>query len=151
MNNINSKLYKFMQGRYGIDELYQFLFITYILLLFIDIFVDFDFLAILELLLVICIFYRVLSKNIYKRRKENNKYLKVRNKIKYYFSFQKKKWDERDNKIYKKCPKCKTILKLSLPNKRGIKHVVCPKCKKRITLLCLRREKVEIIVNKKKK
>ena len=151
MNKISYKLYKFMQGRYGIDDLYKFLLYCYIIILFIDLFVNFKLLSIIELILVIYIFYRVFSKNISKRKQENYQYLKIKNKIKSYISFQKKKWDERDTKFYKKCPKCKTILKLPLPSKRGLKHITCPKCQKRMIVLCLRHEKIEIIVNKKKK
>jgi Zn ribbon nucleic-acid-binding protein len=140
-----------MQGRYGVDELYKFLFTLYIVLVIVNLFLNFYSLTIIELLLVIIIFYRVLSKNKYKRSKENQKYLQIRNNLKNKINNLKRIYKERKTKIYKKCPKCKTILKLSLPSKRGIKHVTCPKCHKRITMLCLRCEKVEVIVKKKKK
>ena len=51
--------------------------------------------------------------------------------------------------IYKKCSKCKTTLKLPVPYERGIKHTKCPKCKKRISFLVLKKQKIEIIKNKK--
>ena len=93
-------------------------------------------------------FYRVFSKKIYKRSNENQRYLKIRNlflrKLK---SFKSEKRDR--NYIYKKCPKCRKILKLPLPFKRGLKHVVCPKCKKRLSLFVFRKQKIEIIKNKK--
>ena len=38
-----------------------------------------------------------------------------------------------------------TILRLPLPSKRGIKHVKCPKCGKRLTVVALRKLKVEVI------
>jgi Zn ribbon nucleic-acid-binding protein len=82
---------------------------------------------------------------------ENQKYLQMKNNIKYKLRRIKKKYENRKTKIYKKCPKCKTILRLSLPSKRGIKHITCPKCQKRITMLCLRKEKIEVIVKKKRK
>ena len=148
MNKFSYKLYNFMKDRYGIDELYKFLFLTYIILILVNLFLKIDFLTIIELLLVIVIFYRVLSKNKERRRVENNRYLKVRNSVKDIFQNIKKKWT--GDKIYKKCPKCKKVLKISLPSKRGIKHVTCPNCKKRITMLCLRCEKVEVIIKKKK-
>ena len=148
---MNSKLYKFMIGRYGIDELYRFLFIIYFILVIIDFFIDFYPLTIVTFLLLIFILYRVLSKNIRKRQKENQVYLKVRNNIRIYFYDLKKKYNNRKNNIYKRCPKCRTMLRLNLPDKRGINHVVCPKCKKRITMFVLRKQKVEVIVYKKKK
>ena len=47
--------------------------------------------------------------------------------------------------VYKRCNKCKTIVKLPLPSKRGIKHAKCPKCKKRLTFITLKKLKIEII------
>lgn len=149
MRNISLKLYKFMKGRYGPDELYKFTLIIYTILVIIDFFIDFYPLTITTLLLLMVIAYRFLSKNIVKRRKENQIYLNIKNKVSNYFGDIKRKYNNRNIKIYKKCPKCKTILRLDLPSKRGIKHVTCPKCHKRIAMLCLRREKVEVIVKKR--
>lgn len=151
MKNFNSKIYKFMQGRYGVDELYKFLFGCYFFVLIIDLFINYEPLALIEATIVIIIFYRFFSKKIYQRRKENQIYLQLKAKFNYKIKETKKRLDGRKTKIFKKCPQCKTILKLSLPSKRGMKHVVCPKCKKRITMLCLRQEKVEVIINKKVK
>ena len=146
-----NKLQKFMIGRYGPDELYNFLLKLYILLFIIDLFFNSLVLTIIELLIVIIMFYRFLSKNIYKRRKENNKYLRLKNKILKPFNNIKRNFKDKDYYVYKKCHKCKTTLKLPLPPKRGIQHVKCPKCKNRIKFLCLRQEKIEVIKSKKKK
>ena len=145
-----NKLQKFMIGRYGPDELYNFLLKLYIILFIIDLFFNSLALTIIELLIVIIMFYRFLSKNIYKRRKENNKYLRLKNKILKPFNNIKRNFKDKDYYVYKKCHKCKTTLKLPLPPKRGIQHVKCPKCKNRIKFLCLRQEKIEVIKNKKK-
>ena len=69
-----NKLRKFMTGRYGIDDLYKFLLRLYLILFLVDIFINSKILTTLELTVVIIIFYRVLSKNIYTRQKENRKY-----------------------------------------------------------------------------
>lgn len=149
MNYIN-KLYKFMYGRYGIDNLYRFLGVIYLILILINIFIKSNILTVIELILVFIIIYRVFSKNITKRKKENELYLKIKNKIINIFNISKTKITKKEYHIYKKCPKCKTTLRLPLPEKRGIHHVKCPKCKKRITIFTLRKEKIEIIRKKAK-
>ena len=52
------------------------------------------------------------------------------------------------DKVYRRCHKCHTMLKLPVPKKRGIKHSTCPKCKKRNTFLILKQVKIEIISKK---
>ena len=151
------KIQKFMYGRYGPDDLYHFLFKLYIFLLIIDLFIKNNILSIIELLIVIVIFYRFFSKKIYKRNNENRIFLKIKNKVLKPFKKIKKKITKKfenikdKNYIYKKCNKCDTILRLPIPNKYGIKHVKCPKCKKRLRVLCLKKEKIEVIKPDKKR
>lgn len=150
MKYIN-KIQKFMYGRYGPDELYHFLFKLYIFLLIIDLFVNSRIFDVLELLILVIIFYRFFSRKIYKRSDENRIFLKVKNKIlrpfirvrKNFVSWIKNIKDK--NYIYKKCRKCKTVIRLPLPDEKGIKYVKCPKCKKRLRVLCLKKEKIVII------
>lgn len=141
---LQEKIRKFMYGRYGFDELYTFLFYVYLFLLIVDLFFNGRLLSVLELITVFIIFYRSFSKNIYVRSNENQKYLKIKKEILNHFQKRKDK-----NHIYKKCRYCKTILKLPLPDKIGIKHVKCPKCKQRLSVLALKSQKVEIIKNKR--
>ncbi len=144
--NLLTKLYKFMYNRYGVDELYKFNFYLLIILLIINLFTSSSILLIIEILLIIIMIYRSMSKNIQKRQKENQIYLNYKNKI---INIFKRKSDK--DYIYKKCSKCKTILKLPRPTKKGIKHTTCPTCKKRITVLIFRKKKVEIIRKDDKK
>lgn len=146
--NFIYKLQKFMTGRYGPDDLYKFLLKLYIFIFIIDLIINFKILTIIELLIVSIMFYRFLSKNIKQRRKENDTYLKIKKKITKPFINIKRNYQNRDYHVYKKCPKCKTTLKLPLPPKRGIQHVKCPKCKNKIKFLCLRKEKIEVIKKK---
>lgn len=76
------KLYKFMYGRNGIDELYKVGLILCIILSIINIFLNNRILTLIEFLLIVIIIYRSLSKNITKRRHENNVYLREISKIK---------------------------------------------------------------------
>lgn len=143
------KLRRFMIERYGIDDLYNLLFRLYLILFLIDIFINSIVLTIIELIIIVIMFYRFLSKNIYTRQKENREYLKLKKKVLKPFNNLKRNYKDRDYYVYKKCKYCKTTLKLPLPKKRGIQLVKCPKCKKRIKFICFRQEKIEVIKKKK--
>ena len=148
MNKYILKLQKFMYGRYGVDELYNFLFKLYIVLLVIDLFVKWEVLLYIELIVVVIALYRMFSKNINRRKIENKQFLKIKNMVvKPFITFSKQVRDK--NNIYKKCYKCKTIIRLPLPSNYGVKYVRCPKCKKKLRVLCLRKEKVEVIKKRK--
>lgn len=134
-----------MQGRYGIDDFYFFLLYFYISAIFVNLFLKLPSLFYVELLVFALMFYRVFSKNLENRRRENRLYLRIREKALKPFQNIKRNWNARKEYIYKKCHSCKTTLRIPIPSERGWKHVNCPKCKKRLTVFCLRREKVEII------
>jgi len=133
-----------MFGRYGPDELYNFLFKIYIGLLIIDLFIKFDVLLYLELFLIIVILYRFFSKDISRRREENKSFLKIKANVTKPFKEWSKHIKDKNN-IYKKCHKCKTVLRLPVPDRKGFKHVKCPKCKNRLTVFCFKSERIEVI------
>ena len=136
---MREKLIKFMQGRYGPDELYKAFFILYIVILIINLFFQSIILEVINLVLVFIIFYRFFSKNITAREKERNLYLKFKRKI-----FTKNK--SKDSVfIYKRCKKCHQLMKLPIPYKRGVKTVKCPKCAYKNKFIILKKQKVEII------
>ena len=137
MNNFNN-IFRFTTKRNGIDDLEKLLIVIYLVLFVIGIFIKNFFLDLGCILLIAIIVFRFLSKNITNREKENNVYLKIKNKILF-------KSNKKDDYIYKKCHKCHTILRLPLPARRGIKHVKCPKCGKRLTVFTLRKLKVEVV------
>ena len=145
-----NKIQRFMVGRYGPDDLYKFLLRLYLVLFLIDLFINSRILTVLELIIVLIMFYRLLSKNIYTRQKENRLYLKYKEKFLKPFQNIKRNFKDRDYHVYKKCKHCKSTLKLPLPPKRGIQTVKCPKCKNKIKFLCLRQEKIEVIKKKRK-
>ena len=144
------KLQNFMYGRYGLDDLGNFLFKVYLILFILNLFLKLYVLTIIEFVLVVVILYRFISKDIYKRSRENVLFRKIKKKLFKPFSNIKRNINDKDH-VYKKCHYCKTTLKLPLPNKRGIKKVKCTNCKKRNKFLILKKMKIELIKNKKKK
>ncbi len=117
---------RFMVGRYGVDQLSKALLWVYLACAVMAIFFEPFYLA--ALALVVWMFFRVFSKNIYKRQSENQKYLQISGKVTGWFRLQKKKFSERKTHRYRTCPHCKATLRL--PNKKGKHTVCCPKCKK---------------------
>ena len=140
--------YKFMYGRYGVDELYKCILCICFFIVILNIFVNSRILSFIELVLVIVLLYRTMSKNLVRRRYENKKYLSFRKKIFDKYLLIKKRWNDRDSHLYKKCPKCKTILRL--PLKKGKHTCKCPNCGNRFVVRCNRDEKINVEVIKKK-
>ena len=137
---------KFMKNRYGIDELYKFLLLICFVLLVINTFVSNNIIRLFEVLLIVIIFYRYMSKNIKLRKKENDKYLEIKDKIIKLFDYNKKKYKDRNTHMYKKCPKCKQ--KIRLPLKKGKHTVKCPNCGNRFDVACHKDEKVKVEIIK---
>jgi len=138
------KLQKFMYGRYGVDELFKFLFVIYVILVFSNIFLNNVIIDVLKWCILFIMFYRYLSKNIYRRNNENKKFLKLKKKLVSPFKNIVRNMKDKDH-VYKKCHKCKKTIRLPLPSKRGIKHAKCPHCGKRNTIFTFKYQKVKFI------
>lgn len=137
-----------MYGRYGIDELYKLLLVICIILSLINIFLNNKIISIIESIILMIAIYRTMSRNIVKRKYENKKYLGYKKSLKNKFNLIKRKWQDRNTHIYKKCPKCKTVLRL--PLKKGMHTCKCPTCKNKFDIKCNRNEKVKVEVIKNK-
>ena len=146
MNNFINKLTKFMYGRYGIDELYYFLLIICLIIIILNIFIKSSILTLIEFIILILATFRYLSKNISKRKKENKRYLYIKDKILNYFNYQRRKYNDRNTHMYKKCPKCKQ--KIRLPLKKGKHTVKCPNCSHKFEVKCSKDEKVKVEIIK---
>lgn len=137
---------KFMKDRYGVDELYKFLLLICFVLLVINTFISNNVIRLFEVLLIVIIFYRYMSKNIKLRKKENDKYLEIKDKIIKLFDYNKKKYKDRNTHMYKKCPKCKQ--KIRLPLKKGKHTVKCPNCGNKFDVTCHKDEKIKVKIVK---
>jgi DNA-directed RNA polymerase subunit RPC12/RpoP len=115
-----------MEGRYGRDELGNFILGVCIALVLINLFVEVLVISIIESALLIYLIFRFMSRNIYKRQAENQKFLKIKDKIKSPFVMAKNKWRDRKTHVYKKCPNCKSTLRL--PKTKGEHTVRCVRC-----------------------
>lgn len=123
---LKQMLYRLMYGRYGNDALGNFLFILYLILIIANLFVGSLIIYVLSLITVFFIFFRMFSRNIAARSKENAKFLKVKNSFTGFFKNRHRRFKERKTHIYKKCPNCKVTLRLL--RKKGKHTCRCPKC-----------------------
>ena len=126
MNGFKEKLARFMAGRYGTDALYTVILTVCIILAVVNLFVRSWVIWLAMLLLAAWATFRAMSRNIYKRSKENQFILKIKNSVGFFFNTGIKRFKERTTHVYKKCPKCKAQLRL--PRKKGTLKVRCPKC-----------------------
>ena len=122
----------FMAGRYGVDRLYYFLLAICSILIVINLFANSFIISLIETALFIYAIFRVMSKNVYKRQLENEKFMKLLEKPKSFINLQKCKKRDKKTHVYKKCPSCKNNLRL--PREKGEHTVVCPCCKNRFNV-----------------
>ena len=129
---MKEKLARFMQGRYGNDQLNSFfmkLFLIEFILYFLLNGVSRKFGTVMYFLgfaTIIYTYYRMFSRNIYKRASENqvflNKTANIRSKINSQKSIMKQR---KTHRIYK-CPTCNQ--KVRVPKGKGKISIHCPKC-----------------------
>lgn len=143
MGRFREKMYRFMYGRYGADALYNFLTwlnVILILLSFIatllitdetaNAIVSLSFSVVIILVFIFEI-YRMMSRNIAKRRRENEIYLRARGAVKRFFSANTSKGTRSFNRddsayVFRDCTKCNSTLRL--PRRPGRHKVKCPRC-----------------------
>lgn len=123
---LKQMLYRFMYGRYGNDTLGNFLFILYLILVVLNLFIGSFIIYALSLLTAFFMFFRIFSRNITDRSRENSKFLNLRNSFTGFFKNRHRRFKERKTHVYKKCPNCKATLRL--PRKKGKHTCCCPKC-----------------------
>ena len=120
---------RFMAGRNGNDQLNLFLLIVdVVLLLLASIFAGSigRFLYPLVFLLLIYIYFRMFSRNVYKRREENGKFIRVKLKVSGALHVRHERWIQRKDYKFFTCPCCKTTLRV--PRGQGKIKIVCRKC-----------------------
>lgn len=118
--NIRKGFARFMQGRYGMDKLNSTILWISVAMAVIAMFL----LGILRLYFTMAAYilmgiaiFRALSRNTYKRYRENRWYLLQLDRLK-----------DRDHKYYR-CPKCRQPVRV--PKGKGKIAITCPKCKEK--------------------
>ena len=105
---MKERMQRFMAGRYGNDQLNQFIFIVAIISMVLEIITRQSLFYTLTLVLLILAYVRVFSRNINKRYEENMKFLQKKDAILNKFRKQKIRIPKGKGKISITCPKCRT-------------------------------------------
>ncbi len=119
-------LRKFMMGRYGGDQLSMVLLVFSLLLTFIAQLSRLPILAYISYIPLCISIFRILSRNVEKRRMENYKFAMVISPA--YSRFTKIQKRVKDSKTHRyfRCPNCKASLRV--PKDKGKIVITCPKC-----------------------
>lgn len=124
------KISSFMYGRYGSDALTKFLLILALILMVISWIPHLGLVYFLALAVIIWSLFRTFSRRFDKRRRELDRYLKIKNGITNFFKLRRNIWRDRKTHVYFKCKKCKAVLRV--PKGKGSIVVICTRCKDRI-------------------
>lgn len=125
-------LRRMMMGRYGNDQLGNFLFVIYLLFFVLQLIFRGSLVGLVSLVIgyfvILLYFFRFFSRNIFKRQLENQKFMQVWNSVKNFFRFWKMRWQERSGtKALYRCPKCHQVIRV--PKGKGKIAITCPKCR----------------------
>lgn len=126
---MRERLARFMAGRYGNDQLNNFLLVVSAVLLLLGILFPGSVGRVshpLLLAVLIYIYFRMFSRNIPRRQQENGKYLRARYKVTAALRMRRERWVQRREYKFFVCPACKTHLRV--PRGQGKIKIVCRKC-----------------------
>ena len=126
---MKDRIARFMIGRNGNDQLNLFLLVSSVVLLIVGAFTGGIIRSVLRLAAFVFLaftYYRMLSKDVYKRREENGKYLQIRYRVFAKLKALKERWVQRKDYKFFQCPSCHAVLRV--PRGRGKIKIVCRKC-----------------------
>ena len=124
--SFKEKFMRFMAGRYGADQLSRFLMFAAIALVVVNIFLRSGILWLLGVAALVCVYFRMFSRNYDKRRRENERFLQ----LKYRLTGGARNWldrrKQRRDYAFFRCPSCRAMLRV--PRGKGKIRVTCRKC-----------------------
>ncbi len=131
MANILIKIKNFMAGRNGIDKLTYGLLVIYCLICAVKVFLRavpkaWIAVSVLQVVFVFYILYRIFSRNLQKRYRENVKFEQFLSAWKPYFEHLKLRVTYARTHRFRTCKHCGEFLRLK--KGRGKRVVKCPKC-----------------------
>ena len=115
-----------MSGRNGTDQLTRFISILSLVTVVGNLFIRSLILWLLAIVELGYCYFRMFSKNVYKRREENGRYLRMKYDVSRWFSRRRDMWHQRKEFKFFRCPACKAYLRV--PRGKGKIRIVCKKC-----------------------
>ena len=126
---MRERIARFMIGRNGQDQLNLFLTVLCLVLIVLGAIFRASiggFFSGLALALLLLTWFRMLSKNLLRRRAENERFLRWQYKVTGKLRSWKTRWDQRRDYRFFTCPACRTTLRV--PRGKGKIRIVCRKC-----------------------
>ena len=119
-----------MAGRNGNDQLNRFLLLAGAASLLLASLLRRNLLGSLLYLLALALlgltYFRMLSRDLYRRRSENERYLREKEKLRAKGRILRERWAQRKDYKFFTCPSCKAVMRV--PRGRGKIRIVCHKC-----------------------
>lgn len=128
MERFRAALQRLMYGRYGVDELYYALLVLWLVLWVVQIFLPWRAAILVPMLVLLYAMFRVFSRNIPRRRAENDWYRRKREALQRRGRLMRRRWAERKTHAYKTCPHCRAVVRLA--RVKGKHTCTCPRCRR---------------------
>ena len=126
LRRLRESIARFMYGRYGMDTLGRVIIWIAVGVAVVNIFVGNIILSLIQTALLVYATFRITSRNIPARSRENAWLSGLLGKFKSSRALARAKHRDRATHVFKKCPSCKNTLRL--PRSPGKHSVRCPKC-----------------------
>lgn len=123
---MRERLMRFMYGRYGMDSLGKCTVGAGLVCAVMTWFTDTPLFPALSWAFIIYAYFRMFSRNTYKRAAENRAYLAKTYKLRCFFARQKNLLAQRKTHHIYTCPSCRQ--KIRIPRGKGRIEIRCPKC-----------------------
>lgn len=124
--DMSARLAAWMRGRNGTDELATCALVLALLLVIINLFVHTFFLSVLALLLLVYAWWRMASRNIEAREKENRAFVRLLGPVRPWVRNPAAAFKEARTYKHLTCAKCGR--KMRVPRGKGKLRVRCPQC-----------------------
>ena len=127
---MRERIARMMIGRNGNDQLNRFLLLADLILLLLAGLLGRrgvgSLLYTLVLVLLGLTYFRMFSRDLYRRRSENERYLREKEKLMAKGRVLRERWKQRKDYKFFTCPSCKAVMRV--PRRRGKIRIVCHKC-----------------------
>lgn len=126
-------LQNFFAGRNGFDNLAKFTWVVSLILMLLSFIggiagLIFETAAMVFLFIT---FFRILSRNVYRRSQENSRYLAKTARIRSKFRAARDRFSQRKDYKFFKCPACHAVLRV--PKGKGKLQITCRRCGNRFS------------------
>ena len=122
---IRNAIQRLMYGRYGTDQLNLFLMGVYLLLYLVYLFLRVDLLYLVSFVLLFVTLFRMLSRNMERRRMENARFMRLAGPVLSWLRLRRTIRRDKEH-VYFKCPSCGQQLRV--PRGKGKITVTCRGC-----------------------